>query len=58
MLTSMHAMNHEQSIRAAFAAYNRQDIPGLLAMMDNDVAWLDHDRMLRGKAKVGAYLEA
>lgn len=39
----------------AYAAYNRQDVDGLLAFVGDDVDWPDGSSRLRGKAAVGAY---
>jgi ketosteroid isomerase-like protein len=45
----------EQLLARAYAAYNRQDLDGLLALVSDDVDWPDGSHRLRGRAAVTAY---
>jgi ketosteroid isomerase-like protein len=47
--------DEETLLRRAYAAYNRQDVDGLLALVGNDVDWPDGPERLRGKAAVRSY---
>ena len=42
-------------LRAAYAAYNRQDSEALLALVSEDVDWPDGSARLHGKAELRAY---
>ena len=47
---------HRELLLRAYAAYNSQDIEGLLALVSDDVDWSDGEAgRLHGKAEVGAY---
>ena len=44
-----------QLLLEAYAAYSRQDVDGLLALVSEDVDWPDGVNRLRGRAAVRAY---
>ena len=45
----------ERLLRAAYAAYSRQDVDALLALVSDDVDWPDGSTRLHGKQAVRAY---
>ena len=45
----------EELLRKAYAAYNGQDVDGLLALVSDDVDWPDGPERLHGKAALEAY---
>ncbi len=46
---------HRELLLQAYAAYNRQDLEALLALVSDDVNWPDGGRTLHGKDEVRAY---
>ena len=48
-------MTHRDLLAAAYAAYNRRDVDGLLELLTDDVDWPDGDARLVGKAAVRRY---
>src|SRR3712207_9494856 len=48
-------MTDHDLLARAFAAYNRRDVDGLLALLTDDVDWPDGDARLVGKAAVRRY---
>ena len=45
-------------VRRMYAAYNRRDADGLLALLTDDVDWPDGDARMRGKDSSGTGLTA
>ena len=47
--------DHRELLLQAYAAYSRQDLEALVALVSDDVSWPDDNARLHGKDEVRAY---
>ncbi len=53
--TTAVRIDHRELLLQAYAAYNRQDLEALVALVSDDVNWPDGGGRLHGKDEVRAY---